>query len=347
MIQIDSLTVKIPVDNIVSLNDKVFETNKKSFLIPDTDCLREIETKKINESVKKPLGLNSIYTNNHTVDFQVSAKILKDGYFDMINLNTLDRLESEINNSGFIKIKKDSLYNDGICQKADLTKNLKMTKPIPEYITALESFDIHNRHYETKQYKNEGIVFQKEVKTRNLRDRFILYDKKPELIKDTKLLEYINPKQFDGILRFENNLRSNNMFRRLIKVNHTGNISLKEVLESKENPCLENFKNVFGKNPVKPIQTSFYDNKLFGIVNSVKLKGKQKEKRIGILGIVEFFNYNLNSIKTYLESNYITRVQRYRKFVEYRNFIKEIKNTDVRISENKYISEIIHALETA
>lgn len=340
MIQLDTVKIEIPKDDVLKVNKDYFRE------IRDTDYFtgQILTDYRIRRDIPKPLGISSIRFDDNDLRLELSAKILKDDYFNMITSNSIERVSEIINETGFVKIKPNSFINNALCRKADITKNLKMSKPVDEYINALYTFDNTNK-YRVKDYDFDGIEFTKNVKTKRLQDRLIFYDKAKEILKNKELLKYVNPKQFNGVLRFENNLRANDMFRRLTGIQHTGDILLREVLESKENPCLINFKNVFGKNPVKPIQACFTDDELFILESDIPFK--QKKNQLGLRAIVKYCKSDYKLMKQYIEKHCQVKATKYRQLAELTKTLKEMKNTDVRISENNYMSEILQAIETA
>lgn len=60
---------------------------------------------------------------NGVVKLELSAKILDDQYYDLINLNTIDRVIDQINRTGIIQLDKSFIDSAG-CHRVDATNNI-------------------------------------------------------------------------------------------------------------------------------------------------------------------------------------------------------------------------------
>ena len=99
---IDSIKIRFPIE---CLHD--FKAN--AFDIIQTDSMQFQETKiQYKLTAKKPLGMKDIVLNQTQGygTLEMSAKILKENYFKLINRNTIENVFKNVNASGLIQQSK-------------------------------------------------------------------------------------------------------------------------------------------------------------------------------------------------------------------------------------------------
>lgn len=228
---IDTLKLKLDMDCINSFNPNAFETKElRGPLNEQTGEMPTYATEYILPDYLHPYGLNSLRVtdncHNLSVLVELSAKILKENYPKLINKNTVDEVEHNLNNEA-ISLKNGGLL-DSLVLRADVVNDLRLSQNPKAYLNEL-SFTPNNK-YDYKLYKNNGITFNKDVQTKKLQQRIIFYDKGIEVLKDKKILKYVDPEIYQNVLRVESNLRSFTQMRRLLEIN--GDTTLDKVLNS-------------------------------------------------------------------------------------------------------------------
>lgn len=296
MIKLDSITTETPTDCLINFNSDFDNSQLSSRGVLTSDKLLW----------KKPLyGVKSIAIDllNNTLVIDASAKVLKDQYYDMINLNTIDRFVNEINKSGVIQIDADKFINQSIVRKVDTTINTHPDKPLETYFSSLSYLPITDK-YNVGRYKgvgNRGVVFAGTQKT--FKERQIFYDKLKDIFRDKELRKVVPgatlEKQFTNVLRVETNFTD---FKHIRKYFNSDN-KLIQMLQSEATPNLAVFDKITTKVPI--------DLRLFKEWEGMKFY--EIEKLEGMKHIIELFNYDIGTIKTFIEARVGGNVSRYIK----------------------------------
>lgn len=296
MIKLDSITTETPLDCLVNHNDNFVNSQQSEKGVLTSDRMLW----------KKPLfGIKSIAIDqlNNTLVIDASAKVLKDQYYDMINLNTIDRFVNEINKSGVIQIDADKFINQSIVRKVDTTINIHPDKPLETYFSSLSYLPITDK-YNVGRYKgvgNRGAVFAGTQKT--FKERQIFYDKLKDIFRDKELRKVVPgatlEKQFTNVLRVETNFTD---FKHIRKYFNSDN-KLIQMLQSEATPNLAVFDKITTKVPL--------DLRLFKEWEGMKFY--EIEKLEGMKHIIELFNYDIGTIKTFIEARVGGNVSRYIK----------------------------------
>ena len=120
----------------------------------------------------------------------------------------------------------------------------------PQVLDTLNERVGNYRRYKWEHYENEGIVFSRDVKSRDCKETLILYNKSKELLRNDNLsfLNSLSNKSqvleyFKGKTRFELSLDTPRKIKRYAEVEETYII---DVLNTKANPLLKVFDCVFG-----------------------------------------------------------------------------------------------------
>lgn len=296
MIKIDSLTTESSIDCLLNYNSDYSNIQQSEQGVLVSDKLQW----------KKPIyGVKSITADvlNNKLIIDASAKALKDQYYDMININTAERLINEINKSGIVQIDAEKFINTSIVRKCDTTVNTHPVKPLETYFASLSYLPITNK-YNVGRYKqigNRGVVFSGTQKT--FKERQIFYDKLKDVMRD-KALRKIVPsaileKQFKNVLRVETNFTD---FKNIRKYFGCEN-KLIDMLNSSLTPNLAVFDKITAKVPI--------DLRLFNEWQGMKFY--EIEKLEGMKAIIRLFNYDIGTVKTFIEARVGGNVSRYVK----------------------------------
>ena len=101
---IDSIKVIFPIDCVNDYKRSAFKDCTEDVF---NDCGELSDSKTYQKLIgKKPLGLKDIalYETSGNVTVEMSAKILKEKYFSLININTIENALENNNASGYITI---------------------------------------------------------------------------------------------------------------------------------------------------------------------------------------------------------------------------------------------------
>jgi len=276
----------------------------------------EIRTIKVWNG-KGVLGLKYISIGETDIEIEFSAKILKEKYLEGINKNTLERLVTEINNSGLIKIDANKFIDSAIVYKIDITDNIKPTD-INKSILDLKIFSANEKYTFTPHHT--GLVITS--KHKNDQERLILYDKFSDVSRPIKanieLGKHWNINEAKGIFRVESNNRTFKRIRRNLalqknetyyvketarktstqKVLSNATPYLKDVLESKANPNYDIFRKMFHIEETPK-------NKIYGEIQQMKKLGykqHQIERELGMRQVIKCCNNDFETIKSFLRS---------------------------------------------
>lgn len=336
MIRADSMKIYAPADVITDICRDNF--NHSTQTAGNTE---KLQTDKLiafgNMSGLKRIEIDQ---KSNQLQIELSAKILMDNYFELINKNTIEQVFDNINASGIIQIDKSRL-NEFNTHSIDFTQNLKGQHKPHEYMDTCRM--IINGKYICETYKGvndnknkTGITFR--GKQKSFRERMIVYDKFTEITKDKKFVQSLNKQlpvinQFAGITRVENNVSQHRKIRELTETSN----NLISILNSTAKPNYKLFQKIKGK--------EFIQTELFGLPETMKLY--EIEKRYGREKIITDLGSDPDLIKDFLKSRLNAKnISRYVR--EYFALLNEMQRVD-RDSEfdNEIMTEFEYLLKTA
>jgi hypothetical protein len=289
------------------------------------------------------IGVKSIIIDhlNQKAVVEVSAKCLKDQYFNSININTIDRVLDAVTSTGALKIKKNDVLDHAEIYKADITSNVKLEYTNNQILDSLLLLKTNSK-YQVDQYRqrgNKGIVFNN--KARTFKERLIAYHKSTEIVKDKELREqpYYGKiqKDFTNVWRFEQNTTQ------LKKIRERFNVSdnrLMSVLLSEVNPNLFLFNKVL-KTDIQLDLFSEYET--LG-------KFQDLRYRLGDETIIERCNYDIQIIEGLLQKWFKSRDKILKFRTHYSKLIREIqieKANKTGINQVEIIQAIQEGLKAA
>jgi len=210
MQRLDSIKFKTSLESVIlskKFNNQFF-SKKEITLIGNG--LKTISYKAKPEK----LGFKQISINDNNVQIQLSAKILREQYPDLINSSTIERVFHEINKTGLITFDIPSAIDASEVLHCDVTKNLQLNEEPHSYIHILNCYNTNPR-YNVKYFdskKNNGVLF--EGNQTSFTERFYAYDKYKEIQRkqggNPELKEILAKNgsldQFKTTLRMETNI---------------------------------------------------------------------------------------------------------------------------------------------
>ncbi|MBN2001507.1 hypothetical protein JW935_28450 [candidate division KSB1 bacterium] len=292
MNKIDTLKMGLSTVALVSYNKCCFQTND----VREPNGM-ENRILKLSDQIQS-LGISSVCIDwgKNKMTVEVSAKILKEKYAQLINRNTFGDFVSAVNSSGIMKIDADKLLNESEIYRVDVCENVHLDKELELYKNAIATRVMQDTKYEVREYKGEGLVFTPKNKTDNL--RIVIYPKYKELTmaRNRELRKYMDIEQFQNVLRIEVNIRKYAACRKLFDIEKGKPPCLADILLSEKpvlidllDPYLEVNKE---QKKMDIPQLLFEGNK----------KPSEKIKRAGMMVILDCFGNDLLKVKSWLKS---------------------------------------------
>lgn len=389
MILIDSLKLKFPNRY---LNNKTDYISKEENLFP---VLLDVKDKKFNKNILTvdstgeikgdskvftdcgSFGLKSIQISPGYTIIEMSAKILKEDYYDLINYKNFNKVIDAINNSGEITVDSALFKLTAQILKVDVTNNIQMnsTKEVKEVIRDFGTIAA-GRKFRVTNYET-GLEIISQHKTN--RERLIIYPKFDELIKKTKinkeLSKYIDLNKFKNVVRIESNFKNFESIRKYFKADNLGLKYFNKMNNSEEiEPAFKLKKNSLSyytpihktiaanKQPIrlenivsdetninlKKIYNMFgtnFTSKDLNIQSLIDsgLKLSKIQKILGQIDLIWFYNFDINAIRKFLQTIVKGNISRFLK--DYENLINYVKLNDIK--ENNKIELFLERLKNA
>jgi len=329
MIRLDSFKLKLPDD---CLRD--YDINK---LKTSTEVFQGRTVKDVRYVSNPALGVKSITHNLLTKELilEGSAKALKDQYFDLININTVERLFGSFNDTSCITLDIGKAVEQAELLRVDTTQNLRLPESGITYVNSLNHVRLDVK-YQVEPYRkndNTGIVFM--GKQTSFKERQVFYDKLLDVRKDKDLIKAVGysnlERQFTGVLRAESN------FTKLSKIRDYcgGSTNLLQVLKSRSTPNYSIFKKITNRYTSIPLFEDYDDS--VKLMDIEKLEGRKK--------IVKDLGYDLDLIYQFIDSKVKGGNGRYKK--QYREVVaNELSGTSI-VTINSHLQQIEAQLQVA
>ena len=322
MIRIDSVKLKLPIHSICGYSEHLEQTQKlvNGVVIKDTYSsspkMSQLGLKKV--SITK----NSKNESENGCVIELSSKILKQDYFNMITQNSLEQLVDQINYSQLIRFDKNQFIENASILSCDITKNIQIENNalLLNYLSSVAILPIGDKHnvYTYKSIGNRGVSWNGKQVT--FKERMAFYSKGLEIKKDKKLLHCLTIAQinrFDNVIRNEINLTQ---FATIRKYTNSNSLLLQDVLLSTENPNLLLFDKI-----TKRINFDV-DLRFFTEWQGMTLY--QIEKLEGSKNIVRQFGGDMTKIRSFLDSKVKGKLSKYIKY--YRNVATGLQLQNVK-----------------
>lgn len=228
MLKIDKIKIVSNIQNISNINEDKFTT-----IIKD-GCITE---RKFTSLSPYLLYIEADLQEQELV-IEFSSKILHNNYLHSINRLNIRECLHNINVLGLCDLDINSIIEDGGVVKVDVCKDIDYNdcKGLCKSIRS----SISNYRAYTAKLNGTNLSIDKNVTTKGLKRRLIIYDKARELTKaeNRKFIESLTDSEsllnyFNGKIRFEMNLNSKEQIRQCLKVTDT---SIDAVLNSEADP---------------------------------------------------------------------------------------------------------------
>ncbi|MDH6311181.1 hypothetical protein M2451_004112 [Dysgonomonas sp. PFB1-18] len=194
------------------------------------------------------IGIND---NSQTLTLEFSSKILLDDYPKLITKDTFRQCLKNINQLSICTLDVDSIASDCHFSKVHVTNDIKYELN-DNVLNSLNSCVNNYRRFKWERYRNGGIRFNKDVKTKTCKESIVIYDKEKEIIKNEDFLSILNNPNdvinyFDGVTRFEMELETPNKICNALNIDTT---HISKIFKSMENPLHTQFNKIFGERDI-------------------------------------------------------------------------------------------------
>lgn len=252
-----------------------------------------LKQKRVLSSNYKIIGLKNIEVTTNNLIIELSAKILKDSYYEGINKNTIIQLVDNLNDCKSIKLNANKFIDSAKVLRCDIADNLKVKNNVNDYLSLLNTYKVNSDYLVSFYNRKAGssIVFDRNVKS--YKERLTLYDKEKEIYRDKELIKLFDQEKlnrFKNVLRCEQNIVS---FSKIREKLHINSIDLKDVLNSKEFVNYNTFNKITSENKAVSLVNSYKDKDLNYIV-----------RLYGMRFIIEAFEYDFSLIKQFIREHY-------------------------------------------
>lgn len=252
-----------------------------------------LKQKRVLSSDYKVIGLKNIEVTTNNLLIELSAKILKENYYEGINKNTVSQMVDNINGCKSIKLNTNKFLDSAKVLRCDVTDNLKVKNNVNDYLSLLNTYKVNSDYLVSFYNRKAGssIVFDRNVKS--YKERLTLYDKEKEIYRDKELIKLFDQEalnRFNNVLRCEQNIVS---FSKIREKLHINSIDLKDVLNSKELVNYNTFTKITKENKVLTLFNSYKDKDLKYII-----------RLYGMRFIIELCEYDFSLIKQLIREHY-------------------------------------------
>ena len=252
-----------------------------------------LKQKRVLSSNYKIIGLKNIEVTTNNLIIELSAKILKENYYEGINKNTVSQMVDNINGCKSIKLNTNKFLDSAKVLRCDVTDNLKVKNNVNDYLSLLNTYKVNSDYLVSFYNRKAGssIVFDRNVKS--YKERLTLYDKEKEIYRDKELIKLFDQEalnRFNNVLRCEQNIVS---FSKIREKLHINSIDLKDVLNSKELVNYNTFTNITKENKALTLFNSYKDKDLKYII-----------RLYGMRFIIEECEYDFSLIKQLIREHY-------------------------------------------
>jgi len=342
-IKLDSMKLKFPTDSLKSIGKDSFQIGHPLYKLGEEppSILKLNKKAQTGESI---IGLKAIEIGESESIIEISGKILRENYYQLISLQTIGEVIQRINGTGFIELDPVAFLDTAEVLRCDSTSDIQVAGDIGDYLQSLKVYGSLNTKYEATPYKRTGFVFKKKVSS--YKERLLIYDKYTEVMRDKNRV-FLQPEMFLSTMRFESNHTDLKHIRKRFNVD-TKQVLLMDVLKSKEQVNLNLFTSIVDSPDIAEAKARF-DALRF---DSIGQPLNRIEQRKGRQGIIRDCNLDMNLVRLYLRDRVKGNISRYVR--EYADVLADMVATGGESEidralpfDTNHISEIRELLKVA
>lgn len=319
MLRLDTVKLKAPISTVKGFSDRFIDTQ-----ISDGSGLILSQKKALTRTNLS--GFKSAISDGSDIILELSAKVLKSGYIEGLNKNTIQQAIESVNRTNLINLEVNQFIDSAEVLRCDVTNNIKPDVLNEVFYKTLAALPIAKKYHVDlyNTIRNQGVVWKGNQKT--VRDRIIFYDKQKDILRDKELRTspYANKiyNDFKGVVRVESN---HSQFKALNKL--FGNRAITEVLNSSTKVNYNVFNRITEK-------TNDIDLKLFGEFEGMKFN--EIRKYLGDRGIIQMCNYDWQSIELFIKAFNQNNYRAYKKELKpiYNSMVSKQNNLDLNIIQH-------------
>jgi len=350
MVRLDNFKASASIDCLRDFDAKSFI--KRADFDENHDKIEAVWYKLRNEreienGLERKIGIKSIQISEGKLQLEVTGKLLKNRYAELINKDNIVYALESVNKSGLVDIDTSEFLDTAQIYKFDVTNNLPVTKHSDIYLRDISILG-SKRKYQITPYKS-GFVMTNKAKT--VDERLIAYGKYEDLLKKDKwnkeILKYIDVNDYKNVFRIEGNYRTYDTMRKYFRLKKHNRdillnkpkpvIQLSEILLYEGNPNINLFDNMISEKPDKT-------GALLSEMLDSDIALYKVEKQIGRAKIIEFCNYDMINVRRLLKSKLQAKnISRYLR--EYELLLKQLKTRELPDYSN--INEVRELLKAS
>jgi len=288
--KLDSVKLSFPAESLISKRDSAFrsivqygstgEVISESFLL---DSKAQIS--------RDTVGLKGIKLIGEWCEIEISAKVLREQYHELINLQNVEQVVSRINRMGIIELNTALFLDQAEVCRLDCTSDLHVSGEPGDFLQSLKAYGALHPKYETTAYKRTGFVFKKKVSS--YKERVLLYDKYTEVMRD-KHRDILRPEMFVDVVRVETGHTDKKHIRERFNVDKK-QVLLMDILKSKEPVNFKLFTSIIDSPDIAEAMARF------DALRSQGGKLSAIEKRKGREGIIRDCNHDMELVRLFLK----------------------------------------------
>jgi hypothetical protein len=241
----------------------------------------EFQSERYSDVIPFKLYIRINYKSNRTT-IEFSSKILFADYPLLISAKTFRQCLLNIETLGICKLDIDSIIKDCYFNKLHITKDIDL-KLTTDILNRLNQCTGEYRRYKWVKYE-DGILFTKDVKTKDCKEALTVYDKEIEIALPknkafldktgniTAILNY-----FQNKTRFEVKLESKRKIQKELSIVHT---DFDSVMNVQKNIPLSQFDKIFTSN-----------------ISSTDLIQIKNIVDFGLWGVIRYHDFDLKKIE--------------------------------------------------
>ncbi len=294
---------------------------------------------KLQFDMKSPISLYiMVDIKKGELIIEFTGKILLKNYHRLISFDTVKECLINIEKMAGCKLDIDGILKHSEVLSVDVSKDIS----IPEFLFndkikgMFTYLNQNSRQWNIERYNRQGVVFSKRVKSSELKNRMIIYDKYAELRKSENkpFLGYLSYDDrntllayFKGKIRAEININSFKQIRELLHIQH---LSLANVLNANSNPFEQLMRQIINMELLSSDELKIYSMSLKEYTQYLILQNCQ---------------WDIEKVRTLLKTKYAQNTNMRRILLPYKKLLLQKQHFEDK--DRMYFQELIDKIVEA